>query len=119
MTVNGRNVLAFASSLTWDIQKTEGASMASGGLFNRTFTGHGAPAVTAFGTPVLLLDAPTLVDMQAAVLWSTSLDTSIRKTTKASALVGRGSGEACQLGLSGEGVVLVQQASEGHPPAQR
>jgi uncharacterized protein (AIM24 family) len=119
VTVNGRNVLAFASSLTWDINKTEGASMASGGLFNTTFTGHGALAVSVFGTPVLLqVDAPTFVDMQAAVLWSTSLTTSMRKTAKASALVGRGSGEAYQLALSGSGVVLVQ-ASEGHPPAQR
>lgn len=116
VTVNGRNVLAFASTLSWDIEKTEGASMASGGLFNTTFTGTGALAVTVFGTPVLLdVDAPTYVDMQAAVLWSKSLNTTIRKTAKASALVGRGSGEAYQLALSGSGVVLVQ-ASEGHPP---
>ena len=119
VTVNGRNVLAFGSTLSWDIEKTEGASMASGGLFNTTCTGTGALAVTVFGTPVLLeVDVPTFVDMQAAVLWSKSLATSIRKTAKASALVGRGSGEAYQLALSGSGVVLVQ-ASEGHPPVQR
>lgn len=119
VTVNGKNVLAFESSLSWDIRKVEGASMLSGGLFNTTFTGSGALAVTVFGTPVLLeVDRPTFVDMQAAVLWSSTLKSDIRKTATSAALVGRGSGEAYQLALSGAGVVLVQ-ASEGHPsPAQ-
>ena len=30
VTVNGRNVLAFDSALTWDIKKVEGASMLAG-----------------------------------------------------------------------------------------
>ncbi|WP_264032441.1 AIM24 family protein [Cellulosimicrobium sp. SH8] len=116
VTVNGANVLAFESSLTWDINRVEGASMLSGGLFNTTFTGTGALAVTAFGTPVVLdVDVPTYVDMQAAVLWSTSLQSSIRKTAKLAAAIGRGSGEAYQLALAGQGIVVVQ-ASEGHPP---
>ncbi|ARK06670.1 AIM24 family protein [Cellulosimicrobium funkei] len=116
VTVNGANVLAFESSLAWDINRVEGASMLSGGLFNTTFTGTGALAVTAFGTPVVLdVDVPTFVDMQAAVLWSTSLQSSIRKTAKLGAAIGRGSGEAYQLALSGRGIVVVQ-ASEGHPP---
>jgi uncharacterized protein (AIM24 family) len=116
VTVNGKNVLAFESTLSWDIQRVEGASMLSGGLFNTTFTGRGALAVTVFGTPVLLdVDVPTFVDMQAAVMWSSTLTSDIRKTATASALVGRGSGEAYQLALSGQGFVLVQ-ASEGHPP---
>ena len=116
VTVNGANVLAFESSLTWDINRVEGASLLSGGLFNTTFTGTGALAVTAFGTPVVLdVDVPTYVDMQAAVLWSTSLQSSIRKTAKLAAAIGRGSGEAYQLALSGQGIVVVQ-ASEGHPP---
>lgn len=114
VTVNGENVLAFEASLTWDINRVEGASALSGGLFNTTFTGTGALAVTTYGTPVVLqVDQPTFVDMQAAVLWSSTLTSSIRKTAKASAMIGRGSGEAYQLGLSGEGVVVVQ-ASEGH-----
>ena len=39
VTVSGSNVLAFESTLTWDINRVEGASMLSGGLFNTTFTG--------------------------------------------------------------------------------
>jgi len=119
VTVNGANILAFESALTWDIQRVEGASMMSGGLFNTTFTGTGAIAVTAYGTPVVLqVDVPTFVDVQAAVLWSTSLTSSVRKTAKLSAAIGRGSGEAYQLGLSGRGFVVVQ-ASEGHPPIRQ
>lgn len=114
VTVNGANVLAFDSNLAWDINRMEGASALSGGLFNTTFTGSGTLAVTFFGTPVVLnVDQPTFVDMQSAILWSKSLKSSVRRTASASALIGRGSGEAYQLALSGEGFVLVQ-ASEGH-----
>lgn len=115
VTVSGANVLAFEQSLTWDIKRVEGASMLAGGLFNTTFTGRGNLAVTVFGTPVVLdVDVPTYVDMQSAVMWSSTLRTEVRKTATAGAVVGRGSGEAFQLGLSGQGFVLVQ-ASEGHP----
>ncbi|MCX5045310.1 AIM24 family protein [Aldersonia sp. NBC_00410] len=116
VTVNGTNVLAFENSLRWDINRVEGASMLSGGLFNTTFTGRGVLAINVYGTPVVLrVDVPTYVDMQSAVLWSTSLQSSIRKTAKMAAAIGRGSGEAYQLQLSGNGIVVVQ-ASEGHPP---
>jgi uncharacterized protein (AIM24 family) len=120
VTVNGSNVLAFEASLAWDINRVEGASMLSGGLFNTTFTGTGTLAVTVYGTPVLLqVDQPTYVDMQSAVLWSASLTSSVRKTAKLAAAVGRGSGEAYQLAFTGTGIVVVQ-ASEGHPqPSQR
>ncbi|HEY5874054.1 MAG TPA: AIM24 family protein, partial [Ilumatobacteraceae bacterium] len=115
VTVNGANVLAFESTLEWDINRVEGASMLSGGLFNTTFSGRGMLAITTFGTPVVLqVDVPTFVDMQSAVLWSTGLQSSIRKTAKMAAAIGRGSGEAYQLCLAGAGVVVVQ-ASEGHP----
>lgn len=118
VTVNGPNVLAFESSLQWDIKRVEGASMMSGGLFNTTFTGSGVLAITVHGTPVVLnVDVPTFVDMQSAVLWSTSLHSGVRRTAKASAMIGRGSGEAYQLALSGQGFVVVQ-ASEGHPLPQ-
>lgn len=39
VTVSGSSILAFESTLTWDINRVEGASMLSGGLFNTTFTG--------------------------------------------------------------------------------
>ncbi|HVE74648.1 MAG TPA: AIM24 family protein [Mycobacteriales bacterium] len=114
VTVNGANVLAFEPGLTWDIRRVEGASMLAGGVFNMVFTGTGRLVVSAFGTPVVLntSDAPTYADLQSAIAWSSSLQTSLRRTAGASALIGRGSGEAFQLAFSGQGFVVVQ-ASEG------
>ncbi|MDA0566633.1 AIM24 family protein [Streptomonospora sp. S1-112] len=118
ITVNGENVLAFEPGLEWDIRRVEGAGLISGGLFNTVFTGTGRIAVACHGTPVLLnVDQPTFVDPQAAVAWAASLRTGMRRTVKAGALIGRGSGEAFQLAFEGQGFVLVQ-ASEGVPPAQ-
>lgn len=113
VTVNGKNVLAFDSGLTWDIRRVEGAGMVSGGLFNTVFTGQGRLAIACHGAPVLLnVDQPTFVDTDAAVAWSTSLRAGVRRTVKAGALIGRGSGEAVQLAFEGQGFVIVQ-ASEG------
>ncbi|MFG1616585.1 AIM24 family protein [Nonomuraea wenchangensis] len=116
LTVNGRNLLAFQPSLTWDIKRVQGAGMAAGGLFNTTVTGTGWVAVTTHGTPVLLDAArmPTYVDAQSAVCWSTQLEVGVNRTVKMGALIGRGSGEAMQLAFRGQGFVLVQ-ASEGPP----
>jgi uncharacterized protein (AIM24 family) len=113
LSVNGQSILAFEPTLSWDIRRIEGASMFAGGLFNTILEGSGWAAVTAHGTPVVLqTDAPTYVDAQAAIAWSANLQTSIHRTVKVGALVGRGSGEAVQLGFAGSGFVVVQ-ASEG------
>ncbi|WP_101789897.1 AIM24 family protein [Nonomuraea indica] len=116
LTVNGRNLLAMDAHLTWDIQRVQGAGVAAGGLFNMTVKGTGWVAVTAHGTPVLLdaSQAPTYADGQSAVCWSAGLHVGVNRTFKASALIGRGSGEAMQLAFQGQGFVLVQ-ASEGPP----
>ncbi|MER7132955.1 AIM24 family protein [Streptosporangium saharense] len=114
ITVNGRNLLAFDPQLTWDIQRVQGAGIATGGLFNTTVQGTGWVAVTAHGAPVLLdaSRAPTYADSQSAVCWSAGLRVGVNRTFKAAALIGRGSGEAVQLAFQGQGFVLVQ-ASEG------
>ena len=117
ITISGENVLAFEPGLEWDIRRVQGAGMTTGGLFNTVFTGQGRIAVACHGTPVLLnIDQPTFVDTDSAVAWSSTLQTGIRRTAKAGALIGRGSGEAFQLSLEGRGFVLVQ-ASEGVPMA--
>jgi uncharacterized protein (AIM24 family) len=113
ITVNGQNVLALDGALKWDVRRVEGAGKFAGGLFNTVITGQGRVAITCHGTPVILqVDAPTFVDVQAAVAWSTTLQTTTRRTAKMGALIGRGSGEAVQLAFSGTGFVVVQ-ASEG------
>jgi uncharacterized protein (AIM24 family) len=113
LSVNGRSILAFEPTLSWDNRRIEGASMFAGGLFNTVLEGTGWVAICAHGTPVVLqTDAPTYVDAQAAIAWSANLQTSIHRTMKVGALVGRGSGEAVQLAFAGAGFVIVQ-ASEG------
>ncbi|GAB2688697.1 AIM24 family protein [Nocardia thraciensis] len=114
ITVNGANVLAYDAGLTSNIQRVQGAGMASGGLFNTTLQGTGWVAITTHGAPVMLDAgrAPTFADGQSAVAWSTSLQVGVNRTFKAGALIGRGSGEAMQLAFRGQGFVLVQ-ASEG------
>ncbi|WP_017597157.1 AIM24 family protein [Nocardiopsis lucentensis] len=115
ITVSGDNVLAFDPTLNWDIRRVEGAGIMSGGLFNTVFHGHGRVAIACHGAPVLLnVDQPTFVDTDAVVAWSSSLRSGVRRTMKAGALIGRGSGEAVQLSFEGQGFVLVQ-ASEGAP----
>ncbi|WP_433327244.1 AIM24 family protein [Spirillospora sp. CA-294931] len=114
ITVNGSNILAYDAHLQSDIQRVQGAGIATGGLFNTTLTGTGWVALTCHGSPVMLDcgRAPTFADGQSAVAWSTTLQVGVNRTFKAGALIGRGSGEAMQLAFQGQGFVLVQ-ASEG------
>ncbi|HEU5153053.1 MAG TPA: AIM24 family protein [Iamia sp.] len=109
VSINGRNVLAWSSGLTADVHFVGGAGIAAGGLFNTILQGHGTVAITTKGTPVVLAtDAPTFVDSNAVVCWSANLQTQIASSFKLGNLIGRGSGEAIQIGFSGQGWVIVQ-----------
>jgi len=115
ITVNGANLLAFDAGIDWDIKKVEGASgFMGGGLFNTSLQGSGWVAVISDGPPVLLNtgDAPTFADPQAAITWSSSVQTSVKTDIKLKNFIGRGSGESLQMAFTGAGWVLVQP-SEG------
>ena len=56
--------------------------------------------------------APTFADAQAAITWSSGVQTGVRTDFKMKNLIGRGSGETFQMAFSGQGWVLVQP-SEG------
>ena len=117
LTINGKNILAFEPTLEWDVVRVQGAGMVSGGMFNTQISGHGWVAITTKGEPVVLkTDQATFADPDAAVAWSSSLTTSLNRTVKAKAMIGRGSGEAFQLAFSGQGIVIVQPAESGVPP---
>src|ERR1044071_2602695 len=77
LSINGANVLAFDSTLNYDIKMVQGAGMMSNaGLFNCVFTGHGRIAVTTKGTPVVLPGGqPTYGGPEAAIWWSANLQT--------------------------------------------
>ena len=115
ITVNGRNLLAFDSGIDWDIKRVEGASgMMGGGLFNMALHGTGWVAVISDGPPVLLDvgSAPTFADAEAAITWSSGVQTGVRTDFKMKNLIGRSSGESIQMAFTGEGWLLVQP-SEG------
>jgi uncharacterized protein (AIM24 family) len=118
LSISGKNVLGFSTSLDWNIERVKGGSIATGGLFNTTLRGTGWVALTTDGPPVVLnaAEAPTFADTNAVVAWSANLQTQLKTSFKAGALVGRGSGEALQVSFYGQGFVIVQP-SEGIPPA--
>jgi uncharacterized protein (AIM24 family) len=115
ITVNGPNLLAFDTGIDWDIRRVEGASgMMGGGMYNMALHGTGWVAIISDGPPVLLnvAAAPTFADAQAAITWSSGVQTGIRTDFKMKNLIGRGSGETVQMSFQGQGWVLVQP-SEG------
>lgn len=116
LSISGKNVLAFSSNLNWNIERVRGGSIATGGLFNTTLRGTGWVALTTDGPPVVLnaAEAPTFADTNAVVAWSAHLQTQLKTSFKAGALIGRGSGEAIQVAFHGQGFVIVQP-SEGVP----
>ena len=121
LSINGRNVICFDPSLRYDIQMVRGAGMFGGGLFNCIFTGQGRLAITCEGQPIVIPvtpQLPVLVDTDAVVGWSSSLQTNIQKSQSLKSLLRGGSGELFQLALSGQGFVVVQP-SEGKQVAQQ
>ncbi len=120
LSVNGRNLLAFDAGLQWDINRTKGAGMMAGGLFNTTITGQGTVALCTVGKPVLLdcSQQPTFVDVQACVAWSANLVPQVVNSMKMSSLIRGGSGEAFQYAFHGPGFVVVQPY-EWTPPSSQ
>jgi uncharacterized protein (AIM24 family) len=120
ISVNGRNLLAFDSSLTWDINRVKGAGMMAGGLFNTTVSGQGTAALCTVGQPVVLdcSAQPTYVDVQAAVAWSANLVPQVVSSVNVKSLLRGGSGEAFQYAFHGPGFVVVQP-HEWTPPTQQ
>ncbi|MBI3226485.1 MAG: AIM24 family protein [Mycolicibacterium cosmeticum] len=120
LSISGKNVLAFSSNLNWNIERVKGGSIATGGLFNTTLRGSGWVALTTDGPPVVLnaAEAPTFADTNAVVAWSANLQTTLKTSFKAGALIGRGSGEALQVAFAGQGFVIVQPSEGVTVPVQ-
>jgi uncharacterized protein (AIM24 family) len=118
VTVNGENILAFQTGIDWDVTRVKGgtAGVLAGGLFNIHLRGTGLVALVSDGEPVKLdvSEAPTFADPQAAIAWSGGVQTNLRTDVQAKSLIGLGSGESFQLGLSGQGWVLVQPSEGRH-----
>jgi uncharacterized protein (AIM24 family) len=112
ISVNGANVLAFSSSIDWDIHRVQarGAAM-TGGLYNVSLRGTGYVAITTKGDPVALdvASAPTFADAQAVVMWTNGVTMDIRVDTGGlKSMIRGGTGELLQMAFRGQGYVLVQ-----------
>ncbi|GAA4917875.1 uncharacterized protein (AIM24 family) [Actinomycetospora succinea] len=116
LSINGKNVLAFEPTLSYDIQMVSGAaSMSGAGLFNCVFSGRGRLAITCKGSPVVLnVDQPTYADPEAAVAWSAGLQTGVHRADQVGlgTLLGRTTGEAFTMTFAGQGFVIVQPSEE-------
>jgi len=128
LSINGANVLAFESTLQYDIRMVQGMGMLSAaGLFNCVFSGSGRIAITTHGTPVVItVDQPTYADPQAAVCWSASLQTGFHRADQLGlgTLIGRTTGEAFTMSFAGQGFVVVQPSEQpagigGHGAGQQ
>ncbi|KRF20568.1 hypothetical protein ASG90_18495 [Nocardioides sp. Soil797] len=119
VSVNFRNLLAFDSSLTWDINRVKGAGLMTGGLFNTTIGGVGTMAIHVVGKPMVLdcSQQPVYVDRNAAVCWSASLTPSTHSSMNMGSMLRGGSGEAVQMVFHGPGFVVVQAYEWRPPPA--
>lgn len=116
ISVGGSSLLAFDADLQWDIHRTKGAGMMTGGLFNTLIQGHGMVALTSHGQPMILdcSQQPTFVDPNAAVCWSANLTPGVVSSMNVTSMLRGGTGEAFQYSFHGPGFVVVQP-SEGYP----
>lgn len=120
VSVNGSNVLAFSSSISWDIHRIAGAGMATGGMYNVSLSGTGYVAITTKGDPVCLDvgGAPTYADPNAVVMWTSGVQIGVKTDTGGlKSMLRGGTGEMFQLQFSGQGYVMVQPAENVVPNA--
>ncbi|WP_338900040.1 AIM24 family protein [Streptomyces sp. TG1A-60] len=121
-TVNGRNVLCFDASLSYEIKTVKGAGVTGGGLFNSVFTGQGRLGLVCDGSPLVIPVSPQLpvfVDTDAVVGWTANLHTSLHRSQSFGSMIRGGSGEAVQLKLEGEGFVVVRPSELTPQKAQQ
>ena len=120
--VNGNDLLAFESSISWDIRMIKRISgMMAGGLFNVKLEGTGMVAITTHHDPRTLKvtgDFPVCTDPNATVAWSGNLEPEIKTDVSLKTFVGRSSGESIQMAFKGEGFVVVQPYEEVYFQAQ-
>ncbi|MFG0253889.1 MAG: AIM24 family protein, partial [Rhodopirellula sp. JB053] len=114
--VNGNDLLAFETSLTYNIKMMKRmTAMLAGGLFNVRLEGSGMVAITSHYDPVTLIvspEQPVVTDPNATVLWSGNIEPELKTDLQFKTFLGRGSGESVQLLFRGHGFVVVQPYEE-------
>ncbi|SMP69783.1 Uncharacterized conserved protein, AIM24 family [Neorhodopirellula lusitana] len=114
--VNGNDLLAFETSLSYNIKMMKRmTAVLAGGLFNVRLEGTGMAAITSHYDPVTLPvtpSQPVVTDPNATVLWSGNLEPELKTDLQLKTFLGRGSGESVQLLFRGQGFVVVQPYEE-------
>ncbi|WP_226004513.1 AIM24 family protein [Natrinema salinisoli] len=115
ISVNGTDVLAFESSVDYEIRTVESiAGFSAGGMTNVFLEGPGSVAITTHGEP-LVLRPPVRTDPGATVAWSGTTPGS-HVDSAFSNMIGQSSEETYQLEFTGsEGFVVVQPYEERAP----
>ncbi|MBX3421173.1 MAG: AIM24 family protein [Pirellulaceae bacterium] len=114
--VNGNDLLAFETSLKYEIKIMKKLSaMLAGGLFNVRLQGTGMVAITTHYDPLTLPvtpQCPVITDPNATVMWTGNLTPEFKTDIQLKTMFGRGSGESLQLKFHGQGYVVVQPYEE-------
>ena len=113
ITVNGEDVLAFESGVSYEISTIDSlAGSFAGGFTNVYLEGPGYVALTTHGDP-MVLEPPVSTDPSATVAWSgTSPDVDVNASL--SDMIGQESGERFQMNFAGGGGFVVVQPYEEH-----
>jgi len=118
ISVNGNDILAFESSVNWDIKMMDSiAGSSSGGMFNVYLEGPGYIAITTHGKPIVV-PTPVRTDPQATVAWSGNVSPGTKRDLNLKSFIGKSSGETFQLDFSQEGGFVIVQPFEEQTPAQ-
>ncbi len=115
IVVNGNDLLAFESSVKWELKMMKKiAGMLAGGLFNIRLEGTGMVAITTHHAPMTIpvKGREVYTDPNATVAWAGNLEPEIKTDISVKTFLGRGSGESIQLMFAGDGYVVIQPYEE-------
>lgn len=112
LTVNGEDILAFESQISYKIDKIDSLAGAfAGGFTNVYLQGPGYVALTTHGDP-LVIEHPVTTDPSATVAWAKT-SPSVEMNKNLSDMIGQELGERFQMTFEGtEGFVVVQPYEE-------
>ena len=112
LTINGEDLLAFESRVSYEIGEIDSLAGAfAGGFTNVYLQGPGYVAVTTHGDP-LVVEPPVTTDPSATVAWNKTAPR-VEVNKNLSDMIGQESGERFQMDFEGtEGFVVVQPYEE-------
>lgn len=113
--VNGNDVLAFESSVEWDIEMLSSGYSAGSNMSHMRLEGEGMIAITSEGKAMVIRvtpDQPVYTDPDATVAWSNGLSINTKTDVNLKTLIGKGSGETFQMEFRGDGFVIIQPFEE-------